>query len=137
MRLSHAAPLGMNACYILGCPSSHSLTRALSWIFKLLAIRQIRPRGIARCDRVCCHYNQKVEAERSAAKHGCLHVRAEPLAQPATSLRQGDKGESSLYERHDFFAYQPARPTDGGSGLVDWMSLAVIPAREPRLGRRH
>src|SRR3712207_3948435 len=48
MRLSYAAPFGMKACSIPGCPSSHFLTRTLSWIFRLSAIRQIRPRGIAR-----------------------------------------------------------------------------------------
>jgi hypothetical protein len=32
MRFSHAAPFGMKACSILGCPSSHSLTSTLLWV---------------------------------------------------------------------------------------------------------
>ena len=78
-----------------------------------------------------CPPEGRVEAETSAPTDGCFQRRAEPLAQPATSLGRGDKGESSLYEGQGLFAYQPARTTRGGCRPLDWMSLAVISPRDP------
>jgi hypothetical protein len=52
IRLSHAAPTGMNACWIRGCAASHSWIGPLRWLARWSATRYRSPKGEV-WSRVC------------------------------------------------------------------------------------